>query len=214
MADVVIVDSGVANLASITSGLGRLGASVAVTRDPAAVRQAPRVVLPGGGASGAGMGALRAGGLDGAIRDVAASGTPLLGICLGMQLLCEASEETPGVQGLGVIAGACRRLPADVRVPHLGWNTVTAPSNARPVTTGVAAFPNSYAPRDPPPGWTAARPTHGVRLVAAPGHDGVLACPFHPELSGAYGAALLGRWLPGGQAGPTPGPPGATPGLL
>src|SRR5207248_1771283 len=115
MADVVIVDSGVANLASITSGFVRLGASVAVTRDPIVVRQALRVVLPGVGAFGAGMGALRAAGLDGAIRDVAAGGTPLLGICLGMQLLCEASEETPGVRGLGLIAGACRRLPGDVK---------------------------------------------------------------------------------------------------
>src|SRR5256886_17706581 len=95
MADVVIVDSGVANLASITSGLGRLGASVAVTRDPAAGRQAPRVVLPGVGAFGAGVGALRAGGLDGGIRGVAASGPPLLGLCLGMALLCPAGDGTP-----------------------------------------------------------------------------------------------------------------------
>src|SRR5256886_1410033 len=214
MADGVIVDSGVANLGSIPGGLGRLGGGVAVTRDPAAVRQAPRVVLPGVGAFGAGMGALRAGGLDGAIRDVAASGTPLLGICLGMQLLCEASEETPGVRGLGVIAGACRRLPADVRVPHLGWNMVTAPSNARLVTTGVAAFANSYALLDDQAGWTAAWATHGVRFVAALEHDGVLACQFHPELSGAYGAALLGRWLTGAKAVPTPATTGATPGLL
>src|SRR5256884_1767538 len=118
MADVVIVDSGVANLAWITSGLGGLGASVAVTRDPAAVRQAPRVVLPGVGAFGARMGALRAGGLDGALRDVAASGTPPLGICLGMQLLCQASDETPGVPRPGVIAGGSRRLPAESRQPH------------------------------------------------------------------------------------------------
>src|SRR5437763_237293 len=173
MPDVVIVDSGVANLASITSGFARLAAGVVVTRDPTVVRQAPRVVLPGVGAFGAGMGALRAGGLDAAIRDVAASGTPLLGICLGMQLLCEASEETPGVRGLGVIAGACRRLPADVRVPHLGWNMVTAPSNARLVTTGVAAFANSYALLDDQAGWTAAWATHGVRFVAALEHGGV-----------------------------------------
>src|SRR5256886_7157340 len=123
MADVVIADSAAANLASIPSGFARLGASVAVTRDPTVVRQAPRVVLPGGGAFGAGMGALRAGGLDGAIRDVAASGTPLLGICLGMQLLCQASDETPRVPGLGLIPRGCPRLPADVRVPPLGWDT-------------------------------------------------------------------------------------------
>src|SRR6266702_1000317 len=213
MADVVIVDSGVANLASITSGLGRLSASVSVTRDPTVVREAPRVVLPGVGAFGAGMGALRDHGLDGAIRDVAARGTPLLGICLGMQLLCEASDETPGILGLGVIAGACRRLPADVRVPHLGWNTVTAQSNARLIATGVAAFANSYALRDAPAGWTAAWTTHGVPFVAALERPGVLACQFHPELSGAYGAALLERWLTGATPVPTPAL-GPAPGLL
>jgi imidazole glycerol-phosphate synthase subunit HisF len=215
MADVVIVDSGVANLASITSGLGRLGASVSVTRDPTVVREAPRVVLPGVGAFGAGMSALRDHGLDRAIRDVAALGTPLLGICLGMQLLCEASDETPGILGLGVIAGACRRLPADVRVPHLGWNTVTAEPNGGLVATGVAAFANSYALRDAPAGWTAAWTTHGVRFVAAleKAGPGVLACQFHPELSGAYGAALLERWLTGAKAAPTP-VAGPAPGLL
>src|ERR1043166_4483245 len=213
MADVVVVDSGVANLASITSGLGRLGASVSVTRDPTVVREAPRVVLPGVGAFGAGIGALRDHGLDRAIRDVAARGTPLLGICLGMQLLCEASDETPGVRGLGVIAGACRRLPADVRVPHLGWNTVTAEPNGGLVATGVAAFANSYALRDAPAGWTVAWTTHGVPFVAALERPGVLACQFHPELSGAYGAALLQRWLTGAQAAPAP-VAGPAPGLL
>jgi cyclase len=206
MADVVIVDSGVANLASITRGLGRLSASVCVTRDPTHVREAPRVVLPGVGAFGAGMSALRDHGLDRAIRDVAARGTPLLGICLGMQLLCEASDETPGILGLGVIAGACRRLPADVRVPHLGWNTVTAESNGGLVATGVAAFANSYALRDAPAGWTAAWTTHGVRFVAAleKAAPRLLACQFHPELSGAYGAALLERWLTGAKPEPPP----------
>lgn len=220
MADVVIVDSGVANLASITSGFGRLGASVATTRDPAAVREARRVVLPGVGAFGAGMGALRAHGLDRAITDVAARGTPLLGICLGMQLLCVASDETPGVPGLGVIAGRCRRLPDDVRVPHLGWNSVTAQSSGGLIATGVAAFANSYALRDAPPpraGWTAAWTTHGVPFVAALERPGVLACQFHPELSGSYGAALLERWLTGAKPEPTPaaGPVlGPAPGLL
>src|SRR2546429_8918955 len=158
MADVVIVDSGVANLASITSGLGRLGASVAVTRDPAAVRQAPRVVLPGVGAFGAGLGALRAHGLDSAITDVAARGTPLLGICLGMQMLCEASDETPGVPGLGVIAGVCRRLPADVRVPPPGWNPAPAQAGGGPGPTGGAAFPTSAPRAHAPRGRAAAAP--------------------------------------------------------
>jgi imidazoleglycerol phosphate synthase cyclase subunit len=112
------------------------------------------------------------------------------------------------VSGLGVIAGTCRRLPADVRVPHLGWNTVTAqPGGGGLIATGVAAFANSYALRDPPsPGWTAAWTTHGVPFVAALERPGVLACQFHPELSGSYGAALLQRWLAGPGAMPTPDP--------
>src|SRR5256884_9138096 len=125
-----------------------------------------------------------------------------------MQLLCEASEEPPGVRGLGVIAGACRRLPGDVRVPHLGWNTVTAAPSGGLVATGVAAFANSYALRDAPPGWTAARTTHGIRFVAALEKEGdrVAAGQFHPELPAAYGAALLGRARTGPRAVPTPAP--------
>jgi imidazole glycerol-phosphate synthase subunit HisF len=218
MADVVIVDSGVANLASIGSGFRRLGANVVVTGDEDLVRDASRVVLPGVGSFGAGLGALRARGLDGAIVDAVARGTPLLGVCLGMQMLCEGSEEAPGVAGLGVVAGRCRRLPDDVRVPHLGWNAVIA-ANEGLVVTGVAAFANSYALPDAPPGWISAWTTHGTRFVAALEKDGerLLACQFHPELSGAYGAALLERWLVGAWASPRPAPAPATvtaPGLL
>src|ERR1043166_7034044 len=105
MTDVVIVDSGVANLASIMRGLRRLGATVTVTSDPEEVGAARRVVLPGVGAFGAGLAALRARGLDAAITSSVAGGTPTLGVCLGMQMLCDRSQETPGVPGLGVIAG-------------------------------------------------------------------------------------------------------------
>src|SRR2546430_15490422 len=95
-----------------------------------------------------------------------------------LQLLCQASDEPPGVPGLGVIAGGCRRLPADVRVPHLGWNTVTAQSGGGLVATGVAAFANSYALRDAPAGWTAAGTTHGGPFGAAPERPRVVARPF------------------------------------
>jgi imidazole glycerol-phosphate synthase subunit HisF len=214
MTDVVIVDSGVANLASIASAFRRLGANVLVTGDAGAVRDAPRVVLPGVGAFGAGLGALRARQLDRAVSQAVARGTPLLGVCLGMQMLCEASEEAPGVAGLGIISGTCRRLPQDVRVPHLGWNAVTA-AGAGLVATGVAAFANSYALREAPAGWIPAWTTHGVRFVAALQKSGerLLACQFHPELSGAYGAALLERWLAGATGAPA-SLAGSTPGLL
>ena len=216
MSDVVIVDSGVANLASIAGAFRRLNATIAVTADPDVVRDGARLVLPGVGAFGAGMAALRGGarGLDVAIRDVAARGAPILGVCLGMQMLCEASEETPGVAGLGVIAGTCRRLPAQVRIPHLGWNSVTPEPEARLLTPGVAAFANSYALREGPPGWTTAWTTHGVPFIAALERGPMLACQFHPELSGAYGAALLERWLTGRTARTGPAANGASGGGL
>ena len=202
MSDVVIIDSSVANLASIVAGFTRLGAATVVTSDPDVVRRAGRLVLPGVGAFGSGIAALRSQGLDEAVRDVAIRGTPVLAVCLGMQMLCEASEESPGVTGLGLISATCRRLPEDVRVPHLGWNEVTAESGggARLVLSGSAAFANSYALLEAAPGWTAAWTTHGRRFVAALERDAVLACQFHPELSGEYGAALLERWLSGRRA--------------
>lgn len=215
--DVVIIDSGVANLASISGAFARLGAAVSVSQDPAAVRSAERIVLPGVGAFGAGMAALRARGLDDAVRDTAPRGVPTLAVCLGMQLLCDASEESPGVPGLGVVPRTCRLLPQDVRVPHLGWNRVVASGDARFVTSGDAAFANSYALTDAPPGWTAAWSMHGAPFVAALERGAILACQFHPELSGAYGADLLGRWLAGDAArtndNAIPAPPAAR-GLL
>src|SRR5512135_1277358 len=135
---VTIVDSGIANLASVRSAFRTLGVETVLTRDPGTLRSADRVVLPGVGAFGAGMASLQTAGLDAAVRDVAGSGTPLLAICLGLQLLTEGSDETPGVAGIGVIPGSCRRLPEDVRVPHLGWNAVRASPDARFVTDGVA----------------------------------------------------------------------------
>jgi imidazole glycerol phosphate synthase glutamine amidotransferase subunit len=195
VSDVVIVDSGVANLASIAGAFRRLDATAVVSADPDVVRGAARLVLPGVGAFGAGMASLRSRALDAAIRDVAARGSPMLAVCLGLQLLCDASEESPGVAGLGIVAGRCHPLPPHVRVPHLGWNRVTADPNARFVTTGIAAFANSYALPAAPPGWTPAWATHGLPFVAALERGPVLACQFHPELSAGYGAALLERWL-------------------
>ncbi|HWC73075.1 MAG TPA: imidazole glycerol phosphate synthase subunit HisF [Gemmatimonadales bacterium] len=195
MTDVVIVNSGVANLASIAGAFQRLGVSPSITDDPRVVRDGAPVVVPGVGAFGTGMAALRRNGLDEAIRDAASQGTPVLGICLGMQMLCDASEEAPGIRGLGLIAGTCRRLPSHVRVPHLGWNQVDAGPNLRFVTSGFAAFANSYALAARPEGWSSAWTTHGVPFVAALERGPILACQFHPELSGTWGAELLGRWL-------------------
>src|SRR2546427_10540886 len=176
VSDVVIVDSGVANLASLAGAFRRLDATVAAAADPGIVHEATRLVLPGVGAFGAGIATLRARGLDSVIRDVAARGTALLGVCLGMQMLCEASEETPGVAGLGMVAGTCGRLPPHVRIPHLGWNSVSAEPGARFVASGVAAFANSYALRESPAGWTPAWGSHGVPFLAAVSGRAMIRC--------------------------------------
>lgn len=200
MNEVVIVNSGVANLASVAAAFVRLGAACTVTADPSVVRRAPRLVLPGVGSFGAGMDALRSGGLDLAVRDAVNAGVPLLAVCLGLQLLCDASDEAPGVVGLGVIPGTCRRLPDTVRVPHLGWNRVVPDPVCQRVGTMDAAFANSFALGAAPPGWGAAWTTHGTPFVSALERGSVLACQFHPELSGSDGHSLLRRWLRGEAA--------------
>jgi imidazole glycerol phosphate synthase glutamine amidotransferase subunit len=200
VSDVVIVDSGVANLASVRAGLARAGVAAEVTSDPARVRAAKRIVLPGVGAFGAAAATLRAHGLDVAIRDALGAGTPLLAICLGLQLLATGSDESPGVPGLGILEARVRRLPEGVRLPHLGWNRVTAEAGSHFLESGDAAFANSYALAECPEGWTPAWSTHGAPFVAALERGKTLLCQFHPELSGAWGRALLARWL--GDAAP------------
>ncbi|MCB9779072.1 MAG: imidazole glycerol phosphate synthase subunit HisF [Alphaproteobacteria bacterium] len=116
-----------------------------------------------------------------------------------MQLLCAASEESPGEEGLGLIDGTVRRLPAGVSVPHLGW-TVVQPAGEGPLSAGEACFAHSFALRDAPPGWQVAWSEHGAPFVAAAWRGRVLACQFHPELSGTWGAGLLARWLDGSAA--------------
>ena len=197
MSDVVIVDSGVANLASVQAAFSRLGVATRVTAEPDAVRRASRLVIPGVGAFGAGVAALRSKGLDTAVRDIFAEDRPVLAICLGLQVLCEGSEESPGVAGLGVVRAACRRLPDEARVPHLGWNAVRPEVGCRTVTPMDASFANSFALLEAPPGWNVAWTDHGRPFIAALERGGTLACQFHPELSGAAGSRLLQRWLAG-----------------
>jgi imidazole glycerol phosphate synthase glutamine amidotransferase subunit len=206
MTGVTVVDTGVANLASLDAAFRRLGVAVRVTDQPETVRGADRLVLPGVGDFAAAATRLAAAGLDGAVREAVGRGVPLLAVCLGFQLLCEGSEEAPGVPGLGLIEGACCRLPSTVRVPHLGWNRVEPDPGASMVASGDAAFANSYALPAAPRGWIAAWSTHGARFVAALEAGNILACQFHPELSGTFGAGVLTRWLgmpsPASRSGP------------
>ena len=193
--EVLIARTGTANLASVIAGLRRIGASPRVTEDADEVRTAPRVVLPGVGAFGAAMEKLRAGGLDRALAERIRAGRPTLAVCLGLQLLCDASDETPGVPGLGVAPGRITRFADTVRVPQLGWNYVQSAGGSPLLESGYAYFANSYKLAAPPAGWSAAYSDHGGRFVAALARGPVLACQFHPELSGPWGLEWLRRWV-------------------
>ncbi len=195
MTPVTIVATGVANTASVSTSLRRCGASVQITDDPAQVRDAEALVLPGVGSFAAGMERLRERGLDVPIIERIGEGRPMLAICLGLQLLFEGSDESPGVAGLGVIPGVIRRFDPSVRTPQFGWSRVEAGTGCAVLDSGDAYFANSYRVGEPPQGWVAATSEHGARFVAALERGPVVACQFHPELSGSWGLALLTRWL-------------------
>lgn len=195
--ELVVVKTGVANLASVLSGLRKAGAHAHVSDDPGEVRAARAVVLPGVGAFAAGTASLRARGLDAALVERVREGRPLLAVCLGLQLLLESSEEGPGEVGLAVAPGAARRFDgaAGIRVPQLGWNRVVPSGECQLVEEGYAYFANSYRLVTPPPGFASAMSEHGGPFVAAFERGPLLACQFHPELSGDWGIDLLRRWV-------------------
>ncbi len=199
-AEVVIVQTGTANLASVIAGLRRAGAAPRLAETAADVASAARVVLPGVGAFGTSMGRLCRDGTGQAIRQRVEEGKALLAICVGLQLLCSASEESPGVDGLRIAEGRLERFSEDVQVPQLGWNRVEPTPGFTAAPAGFAYFANSYRLCRAPSGWEAAVTEHGGPFVAAMQRQRVLACQFHPELSGAWGLALLTKWVKEAQA--------------
>jgi glutamine amidotransferase len=195
-----IVSTGLANIASVRAAFLRLGVEPASTESARLVRGADAVVLPGVGALGPAMARLRERDVDGdtladALRVRIVAGRPTLVICLGLQLLCAASDEAPGVTALAVADVHVARLDAAPSLPHFGWNEVVPTAGSSLVRRGHAYFAHSYGALTAPRGFDAAWTSHGSPFVAAFERGGVLACQFHPELSGAYGADLLQRWL-------------------
>lgn len=191
-----MIPTGVANLAGVLAGLRRAGAcpEVAGGDVEACVRAAERVVLPGVGSFAAGMASLESLGVVDALRERVLAGRPTLAVCLGLQLLAEGSDESPGVAGLDVLPGRATRLPTGVRVPHMGWSPITA-ADGGSLRAGHAYFAHSFRLQVPPPGWRVAWCEEGGRFVAAIERGSVLACQFHPELSGRLGDTLLRSWL-------------------
>lgn len=198
---IALVDYGAGNLRSVENALRAAGAGdVVVTADPAAVRGADRIVLPGVGAFAACMGALSAipGMVDALDEAVRGHGRPFLGICVGMQLLADAGEEHGRHPGLGWIGGTVRRLtPADpaLKVPHMGWNDVRPVARHDEIVAGEAYFLHSFAFDITDPAHLAATTDHGGPVAAAVARDNILGVQFHPEKSQAYGLAFLARFL-------------------
>ena len=196
--DVAIVRTGVANTASVAACLRRLGAECTITADPAEISRAEAAVLPGVGSFAAASERLGELGLREPLRDRIAAGSPTLCVCLGMQLLAEASEEAPEATGLGVLPVTVRRFPISVKRPQLGWNLVR-PAGVGWPEPGYAYFANSYRVADietaQASGWEVGIAEHAGPFVATLRKGRVLACQFHPELSGAWGEALVGAWL-------------------
>jgi len=200
---VVVLDYGSGNLRSAQRALARVGADVTVTSDLAAAARADGLVVPGVGAYAACMAGIDALGAGPVIADRVRAGGPVLGICVGMQVLFDTGEEHGVVtKGLGLVPGTVSRLEAPV-VPHMGWNVVDWPAGSR-LGAGVEPgtrfyFVHSYAPQpngaQDMAGVRVATATHGAQFVAAVEHGVLWATQFHPEKSGDAGAVLLANWL-------------------
>ena len=198
--EVAVIATGTANIASVCAAFTRLGARATPTTDPAVIADAPFVVLPGVGAFGAAMASLRTHDLVAPLLTRLAADAPLLCVCLGLQLLATASQESPDVGGLAAFPQRVSRFGDAQRVPQLGWNGIIPAAGSKLLRPDTFYFANSYCLRSAPPGWTAATADYGGTFIAALERGRTLACQFHPELSGAAGATLLRAWLEGGAA--------------
>jgi imidazole glycerol phosphate synthase glutamine amidotransferase subunit len=194
--EVLVLPTGTANLASVLAAFGKLGADARPADDPRAIETAERVVLPGVGTFGATMAGLRAANLDRAIAARVQEGRHTFAMCVGLQVLFEASDESPDAVGLGVVRGRVGRFPDEASVPQFGWNRIEPEPGCRYLEPDYAYFANSFRVQAAP-GCRTASALHGDRFVAALEREHVVACQFHPELSGRFGHNLLKRWLEG-----------------
>ena len=194
---IAIIDYDAGNIKSVEKALDFLGQDVVITGEPEKILKADKVILPGVGAFGDAMANLRRTGLDEVIRQVVCRGTPFLGICLGLQLLFERSEESPGVEGLGILPGEILRIPRaeGLKIPHMGWNSLKLTGNGR-LFQGIEEDPyvyfvHSYYLKAADPGIVKAVTEYGVEIHASVEKDHVFACQFHPEKSSETGLAIL-----------------------
>ncbi len=197
---VIVVDYGAGNLKSVETALRHLGADFRVTARPEDVAGADKVIFPGVGEAAAAMAALKANGLGEALKAFFKTGKPVLGICLGSQIVLERSEEGDAAC-LGIVPGAARRLPDQpgFKVPHMGWNQAR-PLKNHPLFQGIPAsasfyFVHSYCPEPADPAMRLAETEYMITFTSAIVKDNLCAVQFHPEKSGQYGLVMLSNFL-------------------
>ena len=198
---VAIIDYDAGNIKSVEKALLLLGQEVKITGDAEEILNTDKVILPGVGAFGDAMANLKKRGLDEVIRKVAGKGTPFLGICLGLQLLFESSDEAPGVKGLGILPGEILRIPPaqGVKIPHMGWNSLHLENNGR-LFCGIEEqsyvyFVHSYYLKAGEEDIVKASAEYGVHIHASVEKGNVFACQFHPEKSGDVGLQILKNFV-------------------
>lgn len=198
---VAIIDYDAGNIKSVEKALEYLGQKVKITRDQKEILSADRVILPGVGAFGDAMGKIRSYGLESVIQDAVRQGTPFLGICLGLQLLFEDSDETPGVKGLGLLPGGIRRIPdgEGLKIPHMGWNSLDIREGAT-LFKGIEGHPyvyfvHSYYLSAKHKEDVAAATFYSTKIHASVEHENIFACQFHPEKSGEVGLKILDNFI-------------------
>ena len=197
---IAIIDYDAGNIKSVEKAMHYLGQEVEITRDQERILAADKVILPGVGAFGDAMEKIRQYDLEGVIRQVVDRGTPFLGICLGLQLLFESSEEAPGVSGLGILKGKILRIPEGEgrKIPHMGWNCLELSGDGR-LFRGLGKNPyvyfvHSYYLKAQDEGIVKARTEYGVQIHASVEQENVFACQFHPEKSSDVGLHILNNF--------------------
>ena len=198
---IAIIDYGAGNLRSVYKALRHIGAECEITNDSEKIMNADAAILPGQGAFGDCMSSMAASGIMSTVKDFIKSGKPFLGICVGLQLLFESSEESEGVQGLAVFEGKIRRIPNGdgLKIPHMGWNSLEVKEGS-PLFKGVDSgsyvyFVHSYYLDSPDKSIVSARTEYGVGIDAAVESGNVFATQFHPEKSGDVGMKILGNFV-------------------
>lgn len=198
---IAIIDYDAGNLKSVEKALHYLGAETLITRDPKEILQADKVILPGVGSFGTAMEQLQNYGMDEVVHQVVEKKIPLLGICLGLHLLFEESEESPNVKGLGILKGKVCKIPdtPGLKIPHIGWNSLDLHNNGR-LYQGIPQgsyvyFVHSYYLKAEDASIVKASTEYGTHIHASVEKDNVFACQFHPEKSGEVGLTILRNFV-------------------